>query len=91
MEVRFYATLRDVVGGRSVEVELENGATVNEMLSRLFERFPDLEPLVLDESGELQPAVNIFINGRSVRYLNGFNTELSPDVDVSIFPPVAGG
>lgn len=91
MEVRFYATLRDVVGGRSVEVELGNGATVNKMLSRLFEQFPDLEPRVLDESGELRPAVNIFVNGRSTHHLEGLDTKLLPDDDLTMFPPVGGG
>lgn len=90
MEVRFYATLRDIVGGRSVEVELDAGDTVNGMLERLFERYPDLEPEILD-NGELRHAVNIFVNGRSVRYLDGLDTKLSLDEDVTIFPPVAGG
>lgn len=91
MEVRFYATLRDIVGGRSVEVELEAGATMQELLHRLFEQFPKLKPRVIDEDGELRHAVNIFVNGRSIRFLEGLDTELQPDDDLSIFPPVAGG
>lgn len=51
MEVRFYATLRDIVGGRTVEVDLEAGTTVRELLERLFERFPELKPRLLDEAG----------------------------------------
>lgn len=90
MEVRFYATLRDIVGGRSVEVDLEEGDTVNDMLARLFERYPGLEPEIL-EDGELRHAVNIFIDGRSVRYLDGLKTDLALDEEVTIFPPVAGG
>ncbi len=91
MEVRFYATLRDVVGSRSVEVELGPGATVRELLTRLFERFPNLEPRLLDEAGELRRSVNVFVNGRSVPHLEGLDTQLQPNDEVSIFPPVAGG
>lgn len=91
MEVRFYATLRDIVGGRSVDVNLEPGATVGELLARLFERFPDLEPRLLDEAGELRRSVNVFVNGRGVPHLDGLNTKLQPQDEISIFPPVAGG
>lgn len=91
MEVRFYATLRDVVGSRSVEVELRPGATVRELLTRLFEQFPNLEPRLLDEAGELRRSVNVFVNGRGVPHLEGLDTKLQPDDEVSIFPPVAGG
>lgn len=91
MEVRFYATLRDIVGGRTVEVDLKAGATVRDLLARLFEQFPDLEPRVVDETGELRRAVNVFVNGRSVRYLEGLDTELQLHDELAIFPPVAGG
>ena len=91
MEVRFYATLRDIVGGRAVEVELQSGGTVRGLLTRLFEQHPDLQSRVVDEAGEIRRAVNVFVNGRSIRYLNGLDTELRPDDELAIFPPVAGG
>jgi molybdopterin synthase sulfur carrier subunit len=91
MEVRFYATLRDIVGGRSVEVDLGPGAVVRDLLARLFEQYPALEPRVVDEAGELRHAVNIFVNGRSVRFLGGLDTELQSQDELTIFPPVAGG
>lgn len=91
MRVRFYATLREVVGVPWVEVPVSPGGTVRTMLDRLFVEYPPLEPKVLDESGELRRAVNIFVDGRSVRFLQGLDTELAADDDVAVFPPVAGG
>lgn len=91
MKVRFYATLREVVGRRSVQVSGSQAGTVRTLLDSLFAEHPSLEPRVLNESGELRRAVNIFVNGRSVRFLQGLDTQLSPNDDIAIFPPVAGG
>ena len=91
MNVRFYATLRDVVGARSAEVAVPKDSTVRDLLDSLFADYPNLKPRVLEESGQLRRAVNVFVNGRSVRFLSGLDTELSPEDDIAIFPPVAGG
>jgi molybdopterin synthase sulfur carrier subunit len=91
MKVRFYATLREVVGARSVDVDVPPGMPVSAVLERLFDQHPTLEPKILDAGGGLRRAVNIFVNGRSVRFLQGLDTELAPDDDLAIFPPVAGG
>ena len=35
--------------------------------------------------------LNILVNGRNVRFLAGFDTELSPGDSVAFLPPVGGG
>jgi MoaD family protein len=92
MRVRFYATLRDLVGGASIEVDLEPGSTVQQLIELLVAQSPPLREVLLDEDGQLHRYLKMFINGREVIYLEGqFQHLLKPTDRVDIFPPVGGG
>ncbi len=90
--VRLYATLRPRADGAGVvEVPLSPGDTIAGVIRELVRRKPGLEGHILDQEGRLLPYVNVFLNGRDIRYLNGLDTPADGDTDISIFPPVAGG
>ena len=89
MEVRLYATLRPIVGGRSVTLS-DDSDTVEELLTELVESFPDLRERLLDDSG-VRPHVVVMVGGRDIRHLQGLATGLAGADGVDIFPPVAGG
>ena len=92
MVVRFYATLRDIVGGASVEVDLEPQSTAQQLIERMVSQHPGLEAALLDEDKRLRKHLKMFINGREVVYLEGqFGHVLQPADTVDIFPPVGGG
>lgn len=90
MEVRFYATLRSVVGGRSVALD-DPPATAGELLERLCDEYDGLRERVLDEQGQIRQFVAVMIDGRDVRHLEGLQSRLRADSEIDIFPPVAGG
>ncbi len=88
----FYATLRPIVGSKRLELPLEAGATVQQVLDYLVQRYPALRNELLDEHGNLYRHVHIFVNGRDVPYLeHGMNTSLTASDVVDVFPAVAGG
>lgn len=91
MRVTFYATLRPIVGARSVEIELALGATVQTLIEALAERWPALREHLFSEEGGLSRRVNVFVAGRNVRWLEGAATLLDGIEEVDFFPPVAGG
>jgi len=92
LKVKFYATLREIVGQKSVDFPLNEGDTVNELMNKIIDRYPALEPKLLDEDGELLGYVHFFVNGRDLPYLEkGMETELSDDDTISVFPAVGGG
>jgi molybdopterin synthase sulfur carrier subunit len=92
MKVNFYATLRQIVGGKTVEVDVPDGITVKELLDKLATRYPALRPELLDGDGNLHGYVHVFVNGRDVPFLaDKINTRISPQDAVNIFPPVGGG
>ena len=92
MKINFYATLRPIVGGKTVEVPLEPGSTIRQLIDAVIARYPALAPQMLDEQGELYPHIHVLVNGRDSACLEaGMETRLSPEDTLNIFPPVAGG
>ena len=94
MEVRLYATLRAIAGSRSVElpIAVDAGATVRDLVRELVQRWPEMEEILLTENGALSRRVNVFVDGRSTRWLpDGEDTKLRADHSVDVFPAVAGG
>jgi molybdopterin synthase sulfur carrier subunit len=92
MKVHFFATLRPIVGGKTVEFDVEHGVTVQELLAIMTARFPKLRDELLDETGRLYGHVHFFVNGRDAQFLsNGTDTSIMPDDTVNVFPAVGGG
>jgi molybdopterin synthase sulfur carrier subunit len=88
VQVNVTATLRNLVGAKSVEVE---GGTVGEVLANLEARFPGFKSQISDGSGGLHRFVNIYLNDEDIRYLNALDTKLKAGDVVSILPALAGG
>ena len=79
-------------GRRHVPVALPDGAgTVGGLLDVLGSEHPGVGHRVMDERGQLRAHVNVFVNGESVRWLDGLATPVGPDDEVWIIPAVSGG
>jgi sulfur-carrier protein len=92
MKVNFYATYRPIVGGKTVEFDVDHGITVQQLVEAIIARFPTMRREMLDENGQLYSHVHIFVNGRDACYLDhGMDTAIQAEDVVNIFPPVGGG
>lgn len=81
--------LRPYAGGLSaVSVR---GPRVADALSDLTVQHPDLRQHIFNESGELRPFVNLFLNDEDVRYLEGVDTAVEETDLLRIIPSIAGG
>jgi molybdopterin converting factor small subunit len=86
--VRIPPVLRESVGGERDLVA--SGDTVAAVLDDLFARYPSLKDRVTAD-GTLSPFVNVYVNGRDVRYGDGLGTAVGPDDQVILLPAMAGG
>lgn len=68
-----------------------SAATVGEALGQLDVRFPGIGERLLDDAGQIRRFVNVFVNGRNVREVDGLETALVPGDEVGIIPAMAGG
>jgi molybdopterin synthase sulfur carrier subunit len=88
--VKFFATVREVTGVKSREMEAD---TIRDLLDGLKvaygERFTDT---VFDRAtGNLKQFYSCMVNGRRIELLDGYETKLSDNDAVALFPPVGGG
>lgn len=90
LELRFFATFREVVGTKTIEREYADGMAVGDVLRVLEDEFDGLEGELI-EDGDLKRHINVLKNGREVLHIEGVETDLGDGDTLSIFPPVAGG
>ena len=87
--VRIPPVLRAQVGGnKQVEV---TGETVGQVLDTLVGIHPSLREQLLTADGELNRFVNVYVNGRDVRYEQGLETPVTAVDTVVLLPAMAGG
>ncbi len=87
IKVKLFANFREFTKTKELEIE---GGTVRDILGILCKKFPGLENMVFKDKN-LQPYINIFLNGRNILESVGLETPLKQDDEIAIFPPVSGG
>lgn len=95
VSVRFFTTLREIVGKREETLEFSESEPVN--IEKVLERLAELygksfrEYVYEGKTGEVKGFLQFLINGRSALTLNGLKTELADGDVLAIIPPVGGG
>ncbi len=87
--VRIPPVLRAQVGGQK-QVEVV-GETVGQVLDSLLKQFPSLREQLLTPEGTLNRFVNVYVNGRDVRYEQELATAVGAADTVVLLPAMAGG
>ena len=90
VELNFFATFREAVGEKTVSRELDEGATIGDVLTDLESEFDGLDGQLLDD-GDVRPQINVLRNGREVAQESGTATAVEDGDTIAVFPPVAGG
>ncbi|MEM3673825.1 MAG: ubiquitin-like small modifier protein 1 [Candidatus Bathyarchaeia archaeon] len=95
VSVRFFTTLREIVGKREETLEFPDGenVTVDAVLRRLAEAYgKGFVDYVYDgKTGDVKGFLQLLVNGRSASTLDGLKTRLVNGDVLAIIPPVGGG
>jgi molybdopterin synthase sulfur carrier subunit len=87
--VRLPSVLRQHADGeRAIEVD---GSTIGDAVQALVGRHPALAGQLLTPEGDLHRFVNVYLNGRDVRYLAGLETPIEDRDEIRLLPAIAGG
>jgi MoaD family protein len=68
-----------------------SGANITELIEDLDGQYPGVKSRLCDDTGQIKRYVNIFVNGDEIRTLQGSDTTVSENDEVSIIPAMAGG
>ena len=79
VRVQLYAQLRELVGIHELEFELPQGATVRELLEKIYAQKP-----------ALRAHDNTILVGAGLEFV-ARNYKLNPGEEIAIMPPVQGG
>jgi MoaD family protein len=82
--VILFASLRKLAGAKEVSV---SGATIRVVLNELVKQSPSLSGILFDKE-ELRPHVLITLNGHNI---TDFETPVTEQDHIAVFPPIAGG
>ncbi len=82
--------MREVTGVKSIELEANTIRDLLDILKTTYgERFTNT--VIDSESGNLKQFYSCMVNGKRIELLNGYDTLLSDNDAVALFPPVGGG
>jgi len=89
MKINFFAYIRDYTKTKSTEFEYYS--TLRELLLKLSELYGEKFRNKVFDGENLSKEIIILVNGRHVVHLEGLDTKLMENDEISIFPVVAGG
>jgi len=89
--VKAFGGLRELAPSSAITVSLPLGTTVADLLVVLHRRIPALHEKL--ETGLADGYINILLNGRNVRFLDGLRTRLpaAAGATIAFLPPIGGG
>jgi molybdopterin converting factor subunit 1 len=79
IKILFFATLRDYVGARSLEMDVPAETTILQLIGILINAYPRLSPV----KDSMMVAIN--------REYAPDEKIIPPDAEIAFFPPVSGG
>ncbi|MHC1754811.1 MAG: MoaD/ThiS family protein [Methanosarcina sp.] len=92
INVKFLASIREIVGAHEIPFELNAGDSVKDLLEVLESRFgTDFKEAAGKPFEDENPRIRFLVNGRDIDFLQGPGTELKEGDLVVLIPPVGGG
>lgn len=87
-EVRFTPNLRRHLATPEPSVD---GATVAEVLQRVFDEHPALRGYVLDDQGRLRKHVTVFVDGAAIRDRATLGDAVGAESEIYVMQALSGG
>jgi MoaD family protein len=89
VKVVLYGTLASIAGEKEIEVD---ASPIKKVLHALTAKFgEDLNRRLFDTHGNPRRFLNIYVNGRDMRFLDKLETKLEEGDVVTLIPAVSGG
>ncbi len=92
VKIMFLSVLVDITQIAELNLPIDDGSNIKNMLEKLSLKFgKKFEDLIFKASEDLSKYVIITINGKDIRTLDGLNTKIQLNDEISFIPAIAGG
>ncbi|MEM2088519.1 MAG: ubiquitin-like small modifier protein 1 [Thermoproteota archaeon] len=89
VNVALFGNLAKIAGEKIIFIE---ASTLGEVLNTLVAKYGEaFRNSIYDENNRARRFINIYVNGKDVRFLKGLETRLNDNDEVSMIPAVGGG
>lgn len=83
---RFFQVRRD-----ALELTVDSGATLAQVIDLIDEHNPGFRQVVLDQAGRLSKQIAVLVNGDNAQYRGGVGVVLNDRDVINVIPALAGG
>jgi molybdopterin synthase sulfur carrier subunit len=90
VKVKFFAAFREIFGAEEREIELDSGASVQDLLRILCDSSQCREKM-LDEAGRLRRDAKMLKKGKQIQLVDETSSELEDGDVITVFPAMFGG
>ena len=92
VDVRLMGVLSDAAGSTGIRLEVEDGVSLGDLVSRLVEELPGLEDVLIDRvMDSYAPNALVIVNGIEAFNLEGSSTSLREGSALVFLPVTHGG
>ncbi len=92
VKISFLSLLKDRIGVKELNMDLEDESTINDVFAKLFEKYgEDIEKVLIKKTGDLSDQVVIMLNEKSIRSLDNLDTKIRNNDEIILLPAIAGG
>lgn len=92
VKIKFLSLLTDITDVEELNLTVENNSTIRNILNQLASKFgTKFEEMIFNTSNDLSKYVLITVNGEDIRLLEGLETKVQADDEISFIPAIAGG
>jgi len=92
VKISFLSLLKDRIGVKELNMDLEDNSTINDVFAKLFEKFgEDIKTVLVKKTGDINDPVVIILNEKNIRSLDELNTKIQNKDEITMLPAIAGG
>ncbi len=92
VKISFLSLLKDRIGVKELNMNLEDESTINDVFAKLFEKYgEDIEKVLIKKTGDLNDQVVIVLNEKNIRSLDNLDTKIRNNDEIILLPAIAGG
>ena len=93
VQVNFFGVYQRIAGKKKVQLKLKKHSTIKSALVELAKNVSkELEQVLMEtQNDESRPKALILVNGKEISVLQGLETKINQDEELTLIPMVHGG